>query len=122
MQDGLVVGGAGFAFGIEALEEPGKVGGVKKFFRDEVLFLEEPAEDEAREQADKAGGVALVLVGLQIGGELDLRERPEIPVGQLAIEALVEQLDVEDLLPRSVEGVEVGDGLFLRMDEIGQRE
>jgi hypothetical protein len=122
LQDGLVVGGAGFAFGIEALEEPGKVGGVKKFFRDEVLFLEEPAEDEAREQADKAGGVALVLVGLQIGGELDLRERPEIPVGQLAIEALVEQLDVEDLLPRSVEGVEVGDGLFLRMDEIGQRE
>jgi hypothetical protein len=122
LQDGLVVGGAGLALGIEALEELGEIGGVEEFFRNETLFLEEPAEDEAGEEADEAGGVALVLFGLQIGGELDLRERPEILVGQLAVEAFVEQLNVENLLPSGVEGVEVGDGELLRVDEIGQRE
>jgi hypothetical protein len=95
---------------------------VEEFLGDEALFLEEPAEDEAGEQADEPGGAAFLVVGFEVGGELDLRERPEIPVGQLAVEAFVEQLDVEDLLPRGVEGVEVGDGLLLRVDEIGQRE
>jgi len=88
------------------VEELGEVGGVKELLGDEALFLEEPAEDEAGEQADEAGGAALFVVGFEVDRELDLWKRPEIPVGQLAVEALVEQLDVEDLLPRGVEGVE----------------
>jgi hypothetical protein len=62
------------------------------------------------------------LVGFQIGWEIDLIERPEIPVGEFFVEAGVEQLDVEDLLPRGVEGIEVLDREFFRVDEIGQRE
>jgi hypothetical protein len=49
LQDGLIIGGAGLALGVEALEELGEVGGMEEFLGDEVLFLEEPAEDEARE-------------------------------------------------------------------------
>jgi len=95
---------------------------VEEFLGDEALFLEEPAEDQAGEQTDEAGGAAFFVVGFEVGGKLDLRERPEIPVGQLAVEAFVEQLDVEDMLPRGVESVEVGDGFLLRMDELGQRQ
>ena len=47
-----------------------------------------------------------------------MRQSPEIPVGQFSVEALVEQLDVEDLLPGSVEGVEVVDRNPLRVDEV----
>jgi len=72
LQDGLVVGGAGLALGIEALEDFSEIGRVEEFFGDEVLFLEEPAEDEAGEQADEAGGTALLIVGFEVGGELDL--------------------------------------------------
>ena len=119
LQDGLIVGGTGV---VEIGEEGLKVGGVEQFLGDEALFLEEPAEDQAGEQPDQAGGAALLVVRFEVGGKLDLWERPEIPVGQLAVEAFVEQLDVEDLLPRGVERVEVGDGLLLRMDELGQRQ
>ena len=118
LQDGLIVGGAGFALGIEILEELGEIGGVEKLFRDEALFLEEPAEDEAREQADEAGGAAFLIIGFEVGGEFDLRERPEIPVGQLAVETLVEQVDIENLLPRGVQGVEIIDRQSLGMDEV----
>ena len=40
LEDGLVVGGAGFALGIEALEYFGEVGRVEKVLGDEaILFL-----------------------------------------------------------------------------------
>ena len=122
MQDGLVVGGAGLALGIEALEHFGEVGGVEESLGDEVLFLEEPAEDETGEEADEAGGVALLLVGFQIGREFDLRERPKIPVGEFFVEPLVEQLDVEDFLPRCMQGVKIVDGLLLRMNKVAEDE
>ena len=122
LQDGLVVGGAGLALGIEALEELGEVGGVEELFRDQVLFLEEPAEDEAGEQADEAGGAAFLGIGFEVGGELDLGERPEIPVGEFAVEAGVEQLDVENLLPGGVQGIEVGNRLFLGVLQLGGGE
>ncbi len=47
LQDGLIVGGAGLALGIEALEYFGEIGRVEEFFGDEFFFLEEPAKDEA---------------------------------------------------------------------------
>ena len=93
---------------------------MEKFFWDEPFFFEEPTEDKAREQADETSGAAFLVVGLEVSGELDLRERPEIPVRQLAVESFVQQFDVENLLPRRVEGVEVGDRLLLRVDEIGR--
>jgi len=62
---------------------------------------------------------ALFIVRFEIGGELDLRERPEIPVGQFLVETLVEQLDVENLLPSGVQGVEVSDTrLFLSLETL----
>lgn len=91
---------------------------MEKSLGDEVLFLEKPAEDQAREQADEASGAALFGVRFKVGWEFDLRERPEIPVGEFLVEALVEEFDVEDFFPGGVEGVEVGDGLLLWVDEI----
>jgi hypothetical protein len=121
LEDGEVVGGAGLAFGIESFEEFGEGVLVEEFFRDEVvLFLEEPAEDESGEQADESGGAPFLVVLFEIVREIDLLERPEIPVGEFLVEAVVEQLDVEDLLPGSVEGVEVCDGEFLRVLQLGE--
>ena len=118
LQDGLVVGGAGFALRVEALEYFGEIRWMEELLGNEALFLEKPAEDEAGEEADEASGAPFFVVGLEVGGKLDLRERPKIPVGQLAVEAFVEQFDVKDLLPCGMEGVEVGDGELLRMDKI----
>ena len=89
---------------------------VEEFARNEaVLFLEKPAEDQPGEQADQARGAAFLGVLFEVVGEIDLIERPEIPVRKLLVEAVVEQLDVEDLLPCGVEGIEVPDREFLRV-------
>ena len=117
LEDGLVISGAGLALGVEAIEDFSEVGGVEEFLGDKaVFFFEEPAEDQPGEEADEAGGAAFFRVGLQVGGEIDLRECPEIPVGEFFVEAGVEELDVEDLIPSGVEGVEVLDGEFFRVD------
>jgi hypothetical protein len=81
----------------------------EEFLRDEALLLQKPAEDKAREQADEAGGASLLTVLLDIHWKFNLWQRPEIPVGEFAVEALVEQFDVEDFLPCRVEGIEVID-------------
>jgi hypothetical protein len=67
LQDGLVVGGAG-RHRVEVFEDFFQVGRVEEFLGDEALFLEEPAEDEAGEQADEAGGAAFFVVGFEVGG------------------------------------------------------
>jgi len=119
LQDGLIVGaGVGREVGEDALQ----LRLDEEFLGDKPLFLQEPTEDETCEEADKRGGAAFVAVFLSIGWELNLRECPEIPVGQLTVKTLVKQLDVENLLPRSVEGVEVIDRQPLRVDEVGDGE
>lgn len=117
LEDGLIVGGA---LGVEILEESLEVGWMEEGFGDEAFFFEEPAEDEAGEQADEAGGVALFLVGFDIVGKADLAQGPEVPVGKFFVEAFVEEFDVEDLLPGGVEGIEAVDALLFGVDEVGQ--
>ena len=84
--------------------------------------FKEPAEDEPGEQANQGSGMAFLVVRLGIVRKVHLRKCPEVPVRQFAVESLIEQLDVEDLLPGGVEGVEVVDREPLRMDEVRQRE
>lgn len=95
---------------------------MEELIGDEALFLEKPAEDKAGEQTDEAGGTALFVDGFQICGELDLRECPEIPVREFLVESLVEELDVENLLPSGVERIEIGEGKLLRVGEVSEGE
>ena len=82
---------------------------MEEFLGNEALFLEEPTEDQAGEEADEAGGAAFLVVGFEVGGELDLRERPEIPVGEFLVEAGVEEIGIEDGFQGCVEGFEAVD-------------
>jgi hypothetical protein len=122
LEDGLIISGAGFALGIEAFEDLVEIIGLEEFFRDEILFFDEPAKDEAGEQANEPGRSALLVVGLSVGGEIDLRECPEIPVGEFLVEAVVEEFDVEDFFPGCVQGIEAVNRLLFGMGEIFEGE
>ncbi len=125
LEDGLVV--AGFVL-VQALQKLWELCFIEQRLGDEPLFLEEPAEDQPGEQADKAGGVVLFVpvgllfrsesAGLGVVREAHFPQCPEIPVCQIPVEPLVQQFDVEDFLPGGVQGVEAGDGRLLQ--ETGQ--
>ena len=76
-------------------------GGVsnKQFGRYQALLAGEPAEDNARKQAD--GGHAVALVGIVDAAVWhgDCLRSPEKPLLNLAVKSAVEQLDVEDFFP-----------------------
>jgi hypothetical protein len=57
-----------------------------------------------------------------VKGKMAMFFCPEEPVRQLVVKVFVQQFDIENLLPRGMEGVEVGDGLLLRVDKTRQRE
>jgi hypothetical protein len=93
------------------LRSLGRARASKRFSGDQALFLEEPDEDEAREQADEREGVAVVgILGRPIR-EADMAECPEIPVLQLPVKALVQLLNIERLPPGGMELDEVGGGV-----------
>ena len=94
LKDALVVG-AGII--IEIDEKLGEVLLAEEAWRDQVLLLEEPAENHPGEEADKRRGTVffVVVTGQRVGGELHLGKRPEIPVGDFVEELLVDGLNVE---------------------------
>lgn len=104
LEDGLVVGRA---IGRKVFQNPSQVRFGKEFFGDKALLLEEPAENESSEQTNQASGTSFFVVLLDVGRKIDLRQCPEIPVGEFPVEALVEELDIEDLFPRCVKLIKV---------------
>ena len=85
---------------------------------DQPLLLQEPDEEKAGDQADDVA-LGRSLAGAVVG-EAALRRRPLEPLEQLAIEAAVEELDVERPFPRGVQTVEIADAV--RLDQTGKRE
>ena len=90
---------------------------------DEPLLDEEPAEDDAGEEPDEEE--RLLLLGVAVLREadcavVDQMVRPEIPVGDLAVEIVGEGVGAEALLPGGMEGDEVVNAEVGR--EIGQGE
>ncbi len=75
---------------------------------DEALFLDEPAKDEPGKEADKADSVAAFGVLGRVFGEVDVVQRPEVPIGYFLVEAFVELGNVEGLLPGVVQPFEIG--------------
>lgn len=73
LQDGLIVLRAVAAVGLEVLEDVGQVGAVEELFRDEALFLDEPAEDEPSEQTDEPSGASFLVVRFEVGRKVHLR-------------------------------------------------
>ena len=110
MQDGLIVG-----TGIrrKILEDALQIGLDEKPLRDKAFFFEKPTEDETSKQTNEASGTAFIVVLLDVGREIDLRKRPEVPVGKLAVEALVEQLNIEDFFPDRMQLVEILDAALV---------
>ena len=86
--------------------------------RHQAFFLEEPDEQQARDQPDhmpfQAAGAGAVV------REFALRNRALVPSEQLPVEAAVELLGIQRVLPRPVQVVEVGDACVL--DQAGERQ
>ena len=118
LQNGLIVGRG---IGRKIFENIFQISLGEELLGDKALFLEEPTEDETSQQTDQASGTAFLVVLLDVGREIDLRKRPEVPVGKLAVEALVEQLNVEDFFPGRMQLVEILDAALV-CREFGQRE
>ncbi len=91
---------------------------------DETLFDQEPAEDDAGEEADEEEGLLLFSVavhGQPDGAVVHQMMRPEVPVGDLAVEVVGEGVGGQALLPRLVQTDEVGDAELVaqvREDEV----
>lgn len=75
--------------------------------RDKAFLFQKPAEDEPGEKAYDVGGVSCGCVLFDIGRELYMVERPEIPVGQFTVELPVEFVRVERFAPRLMKLFEV---------------
>ena len=124
LQDGFVENGflvAGLGRG-KAVEDLRELALVKQHVGNESLLFDEPAEHEARDEADDADVILAVLLG-RVLGKLDVVERPEIPVGDFEEEPLVEFGTVERLLPGGVERDEIGEVVLFaeRVEgEVGQ--
>jgi hypothetical protein len=105
LQDSAVVSAR---LGRGVLEQPIDDVSAEEVAGDKPLLLQEPAEDEAGEQADEEDGA--LLLGAHVARIDDAGvglERPEIPVGDVAVELLVELVGGEALFPRLVESGEV---------------
>ena len=105
LEDGAVVGVAGGA--VVVLEERGDLRLREEFGGDQALLLDEPDEEEARDEADD---VLLRTEGFRAGGwELGLVAGALEPSEEFPVEALVEFLGVEGGEPCVKESVEVGE-------------
>lgn len=96
MQDRLVVSARLWLVGFK---QSGGFVGIKEGIGNESLLFEEPAEDDARDEADQAQRIAPIGVPGGVFGEANVIARPEIPVGQLLIELLRDLFDVERASP-----------------------
>ena len=91
--------------------------GLETVFAEEVggdkAFLDkEPTEDDAGEQSDEEERLLLLGVAMlreAYGTAVHLVVRPEIPVGNLAVEVVGERVGAEAFLPGFVKADEVGD-------------
>ena len=82
---------------------------IEQLVRHQPFFLDEPYEDQAGDQANDTGGITGVFVLACAAGERNIPDRPEIPVGNLAEETLVELGAVEGPLPGVVEFHKIGE-------------
>jgi hypothetical protein len=106
----VFAGGEFVAFFEQSLE----FAGIEEVIRKQSFFLHKPAKDQARDEANEA--LRFVSIGVLdvFGlGELDVVQRPEIPVGDFLEETLVEFGTVEGLLPRGLEFRPVGEVMLL---------
>ncbi len=78
VKNGFLVGGLCW---LEAGEDFGELALVEKRVGDESLFLHEPAEDQARDEADNADVVVAVSFLGRVLREAGVLECPEVPVG-----------------------------------------
>lgn len=123
MQDGLVVAPSFVAVAVvrvPVIEEGFDFVPGEEVVGEQALLAQEPAEDHPRKQPDERLGVASVGVFLRAGRKARVDARPVEPVSDFDEEALVERLDIEGLLPRAVQGNEVGDFLVARLS-LGER-
>ncbi len=78
------------------------------------LFLDEPHENEARDQADDIGGSTLIYIGVCACWEGDVLGSPKIPVGDVAVEALVEFATAENIAPYPLQVHKTAHGMLLQ--------
>ena len=85
----------------------------------EALLLDEPDEDQAREQADDGDGLKAFVVFRRGRRKLHLRAGPEVPMRQLGVELLVEFLHRQCAQPRVIQLAEVAGSLGALAQGVG---
>ena len=131
LEDSVIIGGGKvrpgrIAGGREVLQQLFQPVFTEEVAGEQAFLLQEPAEDEAGEQADQEQGT--LGIGVDLGRRYDLAvgdevPGPEVPVGDFLVEAVVKRVGVEALLPGLVEGDEVvngGEGVEVGEGEVVQ--
>ncbi|MBT9161352.1 MAG: hypothetical protein DDT26_02657 [Dehalococcoidia bacterium] len=84
---------------------------VEEIIGHKPFFSNEPDKNQPGDEPNHAGCIADLGIFAAIFGENDMLSRPEIPVGNLAEEALVQLGTVEGFLPGLVQLHEVGEAV-----------
>ena len=100
--------------GFQVVENLGHLALVEEIGRHQLLFPEEPAEDDAREHANQRRGADFFVRLIGVVGEFDLRQRPEIPAGNLREELLGNRINIKGLIV----GVLNSGGVFVLPEQL----